>query len=199
MWMREPRTETALAAAITGIEKSLAGNPSCTGGLWIRNRVFGIGKGPSGGPEILALLHADDSFFKYGYGHVLRHPHRPKTYVSLLVWSDELPNAKTVPLLFQRFHYWMKVRQSYYPCAIQSPDDAYDESATLAGAAVNLERMIRRFEVDKRWGEEDGDYADSPPELRILDVYEFVASVDKDGCYPPLPSLTPLTLVGGSR
>jgi hypothetical protein len=197
--MREPRPDTALAAAVAGIEKSLADNPSCTGGLWIRNRVFGIAEGPSGGPEILALLQADDSFFKYWYGHVLRHPQRPRTYVSLLVWSAALPNAKTVPLLFRRFHYWMKVRQNYHPCAVQYSDDAYDESATLAGAAANLERMIRRFDVDKRWGEEDGEYADSPPELRILDVYEFVTSMSKEGCYPPLPMPTPLTLVKASR
>lgn len=163
--MKEAGLGKSLEAAIARIERSLADNPSCGGGLWIRNGVYGVEKGPSGGPEILALLHADDSFFKYWFGHVLRHPRRPRTYVSLLVWSDELPNAGAVPLLFQRFHHWVKIRQSYHPCAVQFSDDAYDESATLAGATVNLERMTRRFDVDKRWGKEDGEYADSPPRV----------------------------------
>ena len=193
--------EAVLAAAVSRIEKSLAMNPQCGASAWVRPGARGIAKGPSGGPEILALVRADDSFFGYWFGHVLRHPAKPGTYVSLLVMTEELPNADTVPLLFRRFHHWTKIEQRYNPCTIQHRDDAYDESASLEGAAANLARMIRRFDIAKRCPDEDGEYYDCPVELRILDVYEFVASMnnngykDKDGWHTPLPMPTALRLV----
>ena len=98
--------ERVLMAAVGRIEKSLARNPQCGPSLWVRPGVHGIAKGPSGGPEILALIRADDSFFGYWFGHITRHPCKPLTYVSLLVRSDALSNADTVPLLFRRFHHW---------------------------------------------------------------------------------------------
>lgn len=194
----------ALEAAIRRIEKSLVRNPQCGASIWARPGVRGIAKGPSGGPEILALVRADDSFFGYWFGHIMRHPEKPRTYVSLLVMTEELPNADTVPLLFRRFHHWMKVEQRYNPCLVQNRDDAYEESVSLEGAAANLARMIRRFDIAKRCPDEDGEYYDSPSELRILDVYEFVASMDnngykdKDGRHTPLPMPTPLRLVKDS-
>jgi hypothetical protein len=193
--------ESALEAAVGKIEKSLAMNPQCGASAWVRPGARGIAKGPSGGPEILALVRADDSFFGYWFGHVMRHPAKPRTYVSLLVRSDALPNADLVPLLFRRFHHWMKVEQKYYPCTVQNCDDAYNESISLEGAASNLVRMIRRFDIAKRCPDEDGAYYDCPVELRILDVYEFVASMnnngykDKDGRHTPLPMPATLRLV----
>jgi hypothetical protein len=176
-------------AAVRGIESALAGNPNCTAGLFTANRVVGIQRGPSGGEEILAVLYADDPWFGYWFGHILRPPKSRGMYVSLLVWSDKLPNAPTVPLLFRRFHYWVIKRGAYQPCTIQNSDDAYQESHTLGGAAGKLTEIIGRFEFGKRRGYEDGPYADDPAEMRILDVYGWHWDD------PAFPMPTPLSVV----
>jgi hypothetical protein len=182
--------------AVRSIESALERNPNCTAGLLTRNRVVGIQKGPSGGEEILALLYADDPWFGYWYGHVLRHPKNREVFVSLLVWSDKLPNASTVPLFFRRFHYWVNDRVVYHPCTIQNYDDAYQEDISLEAASGNLARMISLFEIGRRRGDEHGPYADDPAELRILSVYSVTAACDRQGFFPAIPMPVSLSVVG---
>lgn len=55
----------SMRSAVQQIEAALSGNPLCTAGLFTLNRVFAIPESSVGGPEILALLYADDSFFGY--------------------------------------------------------------------------------------------------------------------------------------
>lgn len=180
---------------ISRIENSLARNAHCSAGLIAQNLVFGIQHGPSGGPEILAVIYADDSFFGYWYGHILRHPEKPKVFVSLIVWSNKLVNASNVPLLFRRFHYWIKDRLEYHPCAVQSFDDAYQESSSLQGATECLAQMIKQFSLDKRQGFEGSDYESSPPEMRIINIYGLVDTQDANGRYPAIPMPTLLRSV----
>lgn len=110
------------------------------------------------------------SFFGFWYGHIQRHPRRP-LFVSQIVWTDRLINAQTVPLLFRRFHYWIKDRLEYQPCAVQSAGDAYAESDSLEAAADALILMIERFDIDRRTGFEGTGFEDSRPEIRITEVY----------------------------
>lgn len=185
-----------LERAVSRIESALRQNPDCIAGLTIQKCAFGVPRGPSGGPEVLALVYADDPAFGYWYGHVLRHPHDSRRFVALLVWSDRLVNATTVPLLFRRFHYWIKDRLEYQPCAVQNADDAYYEAGSLEEAANALAIMISRFNLEKRCGDDDGPYAISPPEMRILNIYGIADTQDEQGCYPPVPMPTALTSVG---
>jgi hypothetical protein len=187
-----------IGAAVRRVESALAGNPNCTAGLFTMNRVVGIQKGPSGGEEILALLYADDPWFGYWYGHILRHPKNREVFVSLLVWSDKLPNAPTVPLFFRRFHYWVIERGAVHPCTIQNRDDAYQESPSLGGAAANLAKIISWFEFEKRRGYEDSPYADDPAEMRTLNAYSGGWNWDPKSDAPIFPMLTPLTVVKNS-
>lgn len=189
----------SLESAVACVELALRCNLQCSPGLMGQKRVFGVLCGPLGGPEVLALLYADDPCFGYWYGHVLRHPANPLRFVSVIVWSERFVNATTVPLLFRRFHYWIKDRLQYQPCAVQNADDAYYEADTLDVAARGLAVMINRFHLEKRLGDEDGPYGISAPELRVLNVYGLADTQDESGCYPPVPMPTLLTSVGPPR
>ncbi|MDP1774690.1 MAG: hypothetical protein Q8L15_20680 [Methylobacter sp.] len=185
----------SLESAVRCVEAALDSNPECAAGLITQKKVFGVPRGPSGEAEILALLYADDSYFGYWYGHIVRHPQNAAMFVSMIVWSDKLVNAQTVPLLFRRFHYWIKDRLEYHSCVVQNSDDAYQESSSIEKAASNLARMVTRFDLDKRSGDEDGPYANSPPELRIMNVYGLTDTRDECGCYPAFPMPIPLSIV----
>jgi hypothetical protein len=160
-----------------------------------QNRVFGIENGPSGGPELLAALYLDDPFWGFWYGHVLPHPQKPHVYVALLVWTEKFINADRVPLLFRRFHYWIKDRLEYQPCTAQSDGDAYAETNSLDAAASALIRMIKEFDFDKRSGLEGSVFESDPTDNRILGIYGMLGAMDDRGCYPPLPMPTELRLV----
>lgn len=189
----------SLESAVRCVDAALNRNQCCATGLVTQKRVFGIPCGPSGDVEIIAVLYADDSWFGYWYGHIIRHPKNPSIFVSLLVWSDKLVNAQTVPLFFQRFHYWIKDRLEHHCCTVQNADDAYQESVSIEQAANNLSRMISRFDIEKRSGDEYGHYAESPPELRILNVYGLADTRDEHGCYPSFPLPTALSAVKSIR
>lgn len=184
-----------LEYAVEIVDKALTNNLLCSSGLLAQKRALGITLGPSGGPEILAFLYADDPHMGYWYAHALRHPKNSENFVSLIVWSDKLVNASNARLFFQRFHYWMKVRLEYHTCSIQNSDDAYEETTSIFNAACSLAEMIRRFDIEKRWPGEEGPYSNSPDELRILNVYGLEESRDENGRYPPAPTITPLFVV----
>lgn len=168
------------------IEAALARTGKCAVGLTGRSGVFGMEAGPSGGPEILVTLFLDDPFFGFWYGHIQRHPRNP-LFVSQIVWTSRFINAQTVPLLFRRFHYWIRDRLEYQPCAVQSAGDAYAESDSLEAAVDALVLMIERFDIDRRTGFEGTGYEDSRPETRITEVYGLLGAMGQDGSFPPVP------------
>lgn len=183
-----------LASSTRIIEAALSASPACCTGLVMTKRAFAIPVGPSGGAEIVALVHADG--FAYWYGHVMRHPQRDNTFVALLVWSEKMVNAVSVPLLFRRFHYWIRDRLCYQPCTIQQEDDAYAECSSFKMAAICLAGMVRRFHIDLRWPDEEGAHAKDPTELRILGIYGLEGAMREDGHYPPEPMAIRLVSVG---
>ena len=183
-----------LELSVRTVEEALLASHTCSTGLVVAQQVFGIPVGPSGGPELLAIIHVDD--FAYWYGHVMQHPQKENTFVALLVWSEKMVNATNVPLLFRRFHYWVKDCLCYEPCTVQHEDDAYAECGSLKMAAFNLAGMIRRFHIDLRWPDENGPHANDPVEMRILGIYGLKGAMREDGTYPPLPMATRLATVG---
>jgi hypothetical protein len=183
----------SLESAFRLVQDALVESPECDTGLTVVKKAFGTHQGPSGGPEIVALIHVD--ICSYWYGHVMKHPKKNDMFVALLVWSDKLVNADNVPLFFRRFHYWIKDRLCYQPCTIQADDDAYAECPSLETAALALARMIRRFHIDLRWPEEDEPHYKDPCEMRILGIYALEGAMRADGSFPPIPTVTPLTVV----
>lgn len=183
----------SLDSALRTIEAALAASSDCCTGLVVTKKAFGVHAGPSGGPEIVAILHADG--FHYWYGHVMRHPKKGDAFVALLVWSEKLVDAPNVPLFFRRFHYWIKDRLCYEPCAVQQDGDAYAERPSIETAALSLAKMIRRFHIDLRWPDEDGPHAKDPAEMRVLGIYGLEGAMREDGTYPPLPMATRLAAV----
>ncbi len=190
----------SLASSMKQIQAALDTSSDCSAGLTGQKQVFGIERGPSGGPEILAALYLDDPTFGFWYGHILRHPKKPGAYVALIVWTDQFINATNVPLLFRRFHYWVKIRLKYRHCLVQSPDDAYAEARSLDSAASSLIQMIRRFDIDKRIGWEGSPYEYDKSEPRIVLIYGLggieSAPGSDHGPFPPVPMPTELRLVG---
>ena len=185
----------SLVSAISCVEAALSRSKKCSTGLTAQARVFGIEKGPSTGPEILATLYLDDPFFGFWYGHILQHPRDRRVFVSQVVWTDKFINAGNVSLLFQRFHYWIKDRLEYHPCGVQNADDAYAESHCVEAAATALALMIEQFDVDKRAGFEGSGFEDSPTEGRVVEIYGLADKQDKRNKFPPVPMPTALKLV----
>lgn len=184
-------------ALVETVNRAIGSNPHCASGQIAQSRAFAVVRGPSGDRELLAFLRSDCSCQSYWYGHVFRHT--PNNFVSMIVWSTVLVDAPDVPLLFERFHYWMRVRLEYQPCSVQNHDDAFAETSSFTDAVAAVTRMICRFDIDKRWGVEDGPYAVSPPDYRIIGVYGMENHRDANGCYPPIPTRKPLGLAGGGR
>lgn len=183
----------SLESALRSVQAALSVSSACCTGLAVTKTAFGTPRGPSGGPEIVALLHV--SVNSYWYGHVMRHPRMDDTFVALLVWSNKLVNAPNVPLFFRRFHYWIKDRLCYQPCAVQNDGDAYAECSSLEAASFALASMIQRFHIDLRWPDEDGPHAKDPDEMRIFGIYGLEGAMREDGSYPPIPIATPLAVV----
>ena len=124
---------------------AIKANPDCTAGQFGRNAVFETGCGPSGDPELLALLRADGAG-GYWYGHIRRNP-TAIGYVALLVNMEVFVNAPSIPLLFDRFDYWACKRARYEPCIVQAPGDAYAEADTYEAAVAALARIVSRFDL----------------------------------------------------
>ena len=183
----------SLESALHVVETALSESSECNTGLTVVKTAFGIHRGPSGGPEIVALINVD--VCSYWYGHVMKHPKNERIFVALLVWSDQLVNATNVPLFFRRFHYWIKDRLCYQPCTVQADDDAYAECPSLEAASLALARMIRRFHIDLRWPDEDEPHYKDPSEMRILGIYGLVGAMRADGSFPPIPTATQLAVV----
>lgn len=186
----------SLTSAINRIQTALNQSQKCSTGLTGQKQVFGIGQGPSAGPEILATIYLDDPFFGFWYGHVLQHTKNPQMFVSQIVWTDKFINASNVPLLFQRFHYWIKDRLEYQPCTVQNIDDAYAETSSLDSAASALIGMIKRFDIDKRAAFEGSIFENDPSEHRIVGIYGFADTHDDNGRFPPVPMPMKLKVVG---
>lgn len=189
------RTLRALESSVQIVKSSLSASLGSADGLFVQKNTFGTHQGPSGGPEVLALIFADDPVFGYWYGHVLQHPKRRATYVAAIVWTKKLVEAPSVPLLFARFHYWIKDRLEYEPCSTQLNGDVYCEAANLPAAASCLARMIREFELGKRAGSEGTAFESSPVDLRVLDIYGSEGAFDENGGWGPPPMTMPLAVV----
>lgn len=184
----------SLESAVLTINEVLAQSPNCSTGLAIHKQAFGMHSGPSRCPEILALIHGDDSFSGYWYGHIRQHPNKPGAYVAVIVWSERLVNATTVPLFFRRFDYWIRLRGEFQPCAIQNQDDAYAEAESIEGAAHCLVAMIQKFSIDLRWLNQDEHHSLSRLDFRLLDIYaEPEPSSEGETTQVPMPM--PLTLI----
>lgn len=186
----------SLASSLKQIQAALDTSSDCSAGLTGQKQVFGIERGPSGGPEILAALFLDDPTFGFWYGHILRHPQKPGVFVALIVCTDQFINATNVPLLFRRFHYWVAVRLKHRDCLVQDPDDAYAEARSLDSAASALIQMIYRFDVDKRIGWEGSAYEYDHAESRSHEVYGWGDIENPKSTFPPVPMPTELRLVG---
>jgi hypothetical protein len=153
----------------------------------IRQSVISTPCGPSGAPEILALIYADDPSYGYFYGHIITHPNKPSTIATAIVWSNKLVNATHVQLQFARFHYWIKDRLEYEPCSSQRDGDVYAESDNFIGAAHNLISMIDEFELERRYAYEGSPYHESLVDMRVIDLYGMTGKFDKNGAYDPPP------------
>ena len=169
-------------AEIQALKNRLALNKRCQTGLMAENNVFFRSNGPHCAPELLTLIYADDPFFGYWYGHIVR---SNGGYASILSWMTVYINAPSQQLLFRRFHYHAYIRQRYEPCYAQGPDDVFAYSATFSEALAKLHVIIERFDIEKRWPDAPapGDHVD----YRISEVYtsDYAGTTGSD--YPPLP------------
>ena len=176
-----------MSSILAPIVAALRDNPKCSTGLMCPKQAFEMDCGPSGGPEVLVLIYADVQHHGYWYGHIRRKPGHSEDFSILLVWSRVFVNAPTVPLLFARFDYWMRVRLEYHPCAAQKDGDAYAEARSLDEATSRLAVMIRAFDLDLRYPDEDSPHYEDPPDLRILSVFPIPEHEEREWIGPPMP------------
>jgi hypothetical protein len=54
-----------LDSCIAKVESALQSKPKCSTGMMINQQTLGTIIGPSGGPEVLTLIYADDPNFLY--------------------------------------------------------------------------------------------------------------------------------------
>lgn len=179
------------------LEQALEANPRCGSGLLVGRFAFHVARGPSGGEEALVLIHADDVGRRYWYGHALKHP-SAEGFVAVLVWTTALIDAGSVPLLFRRFDYWIRMRGEYEPCTIQSTDDAFCRTRTFDEAIEGLARIIARFDLEKRWPDDDGPTV-GRIDFRVIDIYGMEDHTDEDGFPPPVPMPPTLRLAKDQR
>ncbi|MGO0792315.1 hypothetical protein ACTOWA_20830 [Herbaspirillum seropedicae] len=182
-----------ISLATRHLRKIVEEESNCNAGIAAQRFVVGMEIAPSGGPELLVTVHVDDPFWGFWYGHILQHPQKTDTFVALIVWTDKFINAPRVPLLFQRFHYWIRERLSYQPCAVQAENDAYEECSSLKRAVFALERMIRCFDIRKRAAYEGTGFENCPFEGRIVEIYGLGSDAD-DG-FSKWPAFMNLALV----
>ncbi|WP_323034268.1 hypothetical protein [Pararhodobacter sp.] len=165
-----------------------------------RTQVFDISCGPSNGPELIALLYADEKHLGYWYGHIRRHPlEGEENYVACLAFCKVFINAPTVPLFFQRFDYWTRIRLEYEPCTVQLPDDAYVLTGGYEEAIIALEIMIQRFDIEKRFPDEGARHHTDPIDMRVMDLFGMHNYRDGNGVIegPPMPK--PVAFVRGIK
>jgi len=176
-----------LHKSIQIIEKALERAPGCTVGLLGQKRVFGVQKGPSGGPEILAALCLDYDFFEFYYGHILQHPQNASKYVSLLICTKNFINASDIDSLFKLFHCRTRECRDSQMCTIQCENDAYAEADCLESAASALEHMIINFDIKKRSLFDDA-FDCSTAEFRTLEIcgfkFDWLEQDDSNACDP---------------
>lgn len=191
-----PHRPSIDADALTGrLSKAVEGNPRCVGGLMANCRAFVVESGPSGGPEALALLGADELLGnRFWYAHALLHPARPGRFVALLSLSSRFVNAASVPLLFSRFRYWAMISPSFQPCAVRRDGDAYLETESFEAATSALVGMIARFDPEARGAKEGSIYERDRFDCRILDVYGMGGG-GHSSAVEPIPAIRPLRLV----
>lgn len=172
------------------VERALVANAQCEVGLLHQRRVFSTQHGPSNGPELLALVHADSRYAdKYWYAHIKRRPDA-QGYFSLLVSCEKLVNAASAKLLFRRYHHWTEVDPRILPTVIQRGDDAFVETNCLIEAAFALVQIISRFDVQKRSGWEGSGYEDDEADHRILGAYNIFDTLSAEE-NAPLPPIKP--------
>ena len=172
------------------VQRALTENPQCEAGLMHQNRVLTTQRGPSGGPELLALVHADSRYAdQYWYAHIKRR-HDAQGYFSLLVSCEKLVNATSSDLLFRRYHHWTEVDPKILPTVVQRSDDAFMETSCLVDAAFALVEIISRFDLQKRSGWEGSGHEHDEADLRILCAYNVFDIISAEET-PPLPPIAP--------
>lgn len=150
--MQEKFDEYSQLEAYAGkIFEALLQNPECKGGLTFLQDVIFSGKGPSGGPEILAVIHDNSALDSYGYwyGHVLLDPADTTRCLMYLYQCSMLFNASDTFVLLSRYHSWLQVD-------IEPAEDAAVfvvplENGNFRNGAEQLAKLIREFSPDKHW------------------------------------------------
>lgn len=71
------------------IAQTIRAKEYCSTGLFCRPNVLDVPCGPSGGPELLALLYADEKHMGYWYAYIRPYPSRSSgRFVTLVVWMS---------------------------------------------------------------------------------------------------------------
>ncbi|OFC35776.1 hypothetical protein [Acidithiobacillus caldus] len=177
------------------IRKSLAENPFTVPCLLFRERLLVTEHGPMSDDNDKELLVLVDGGIQteYVYGHVLKVKGRKGEdfWVALLVRSGEAIDAPTIPLVFERYYNYMRLRSEFYPMYAQDREDLFASRTNFEDACLALAEMIRRFDPGKRFEKEIGLAEYQAPEgicdLRFTDIYGLCGNMDENGGFPPIP------------
>jgi hypothetical protein len=153
------------------ITSALNNNKCCNTGLLATKNVFYFDKGPTGDKELLAFIYADDRRHGYWYGHVCRLNTKKLYFCAVITWLKIFVNAHTPKLLLERYHYATAKLLEYEPCTVQHEDDVIKVVGTFDEAVISLAKMIKRFDIDKRFPQEGSNYYSDNVDVNIMFLY----------------------------
>jgi hypothetical protein len=155
--------------------------------LFAPSQVFTTDLGPSAGPELIALISADDLWGdRFWYGHVFCHPDT-RQYVAGIFYSKRFINGCTEELLFQRLYHWTVLNPQVGPVVSQRDGDSFSSKSSFAEAVSDLCAMIASFDKKRRTSGDGCVTTQNEFDRRILDCYEEWGQGNDLSCHHPVP------------
>lgn len=152
---------------IEAIQTALKNNPECPQNAPDNFSAIYIHKGRSGEKELLVPI-----FFHrtrgYWYGYIQKATKGLSGYFAVLVWLTKPVTGKNDRDRAESFHNLAWKEGLFEPPTIQNKHDAFAHTQTFSDALNALAHIIGRFEIEKRFPQEDSPFYQDPIDCSIL-------------------------------
>lgn len=155
------------------LETELIRNESINSGIVTSKQIFSINHGPSMGPEVLVLLHADEQWGdRFWYCHLVCAPD-DNQFVVTLFRSNKFLNGASVELLFKRLFHWTVIDPQIQAPATVADGDCYGMFENFDQGIEGLCQIISRFCPGKQNISSQNHLKEFHEDPRILHFYDL--------------------------